>query len=112
MITTKQRAYLRGLANKVPALYQVGKGGVTENFITMILDSLEKNELIKITVLENSGCTPREICDEVIAATNAEPVQVSSNSHLEIGHWWPDHIILFHVQFIFSFVSISLRSIL
>lgn len=76
MITTKQRAYLRGLANKVPALYQVGKGGVTENFITMILDSLEKNELIKITVLENSGCTPREICDEVIAATNAEPVQV------------------------------------
>jgi len=76
MITTKQRAYLRGLANKVPALYQVGKGGVTENFVTMILDSLEKNELIKITVLENSGCTPREICDEVVAATGAEPVQV------------------------------------
>ena len=76
MITTKQRAYLRGLANKVPALYQVGKGGVTENFIAMILDSLEKNELIKITVLENSGCTAREICNEVVAATESEPVQV------------------------------------
>ena len=31
MITTKQRAYLRGLANKVPALYQVGKGGVVRD---------------------------------------------------------------------------------
>ncbi len=76
MITTKQRAYLRGLANKVPALYQVGKGGVSENFIKMILDSLEKNELIKITVLENTGCTTREICNQVVALTDAEPVQV------------------------------------
>ena len=79
MITTKQRAYLRGLANKIPALYQVGKGGVNENFIKMIDDTLEKNELIKVTVLENSGCTPREICGEVIAAVGAEPVQVIGN---------------------------------
>ena len=40
MITTKQRAYLRGLANKIPALYQVGKGGVNNNFIAMIEDAL------------------------------------------------------------------------
>lgn len=79
MITTKQRAYLRGLANKIPALYQVGKGGVNENFIKMIDDTLEKNELIKVTVLENSGCTPREICGEVVSAVGAEPVQVIGN---------------------------------
>lgn len=82
MITTKQRAYLRGLANKIPALYQVGKGGVNDNFIEMIDDALEKNELLKVTVLENSGETPRDICHQVMDATNAEPVQVIGNKFI------------------------------
>lgn len=82
MITTKQRAYLRGLANRIPALYQVGKGGVNQNFIDMINDALEKNELIKVTVLENSGESAREICHQVIDATNSDPVQVIGNKFI------------------------------
>jgi len=33
MITSKQRAYLRGLGASCPAIMQVGKGGVSENLI-------------------------------------------------------------------------------
>ena len=51
MITTKQRAYLRGLANDMPALYQMGKGGLSDEFIAQIEEALEANELIKINVL-------------------------------------------------------------
>ena len=31
MLTSKQRAYLRGVANNYETLYQVGKNGITEN---------------------------------------------------------------------------------
>ena len=41
MINSKQRAYLRGLANREPALYQVGKDGINDNMVALILDALE-----------------------------------------------------------------------
>ena len=46
MITSKQRAFLRGLANKIDASVQVGKGGINDNMIGLIRDTLEKKELI------------------------------------------------------------------
>jgi len=76
MINSKQRAFLRGLANSVPALYQIGKGGINENMIKLINDTLEVNELIKVHVLGNSSSDVRELCNELATATNAEPVQV------------------------------------
>ncbi|MGL5615339.1 MAG: ribosome assembly RNA-binding protein YhbY [Sarcina sp.] len=69
MITTKQRAYLRSLANRMDPIFQVGKGGIEENFIKQVETALEARELIKIKVLENSGLTAKEassiICEEV-----------------------------------------------
>lgn len=69
MITTKQRAYLRSLANRMDPIFQVGKNGIEDNFIKQVQDALEARELIKIKVLENSGLTAREasqiICEEV-----------------------------------------------
>ena len=38
LMTSKERAYLRGLANRVPSLYQVGKDGISENVIKQIDD--------------------------------------------------------------------------
>ena len=75
MINSRQRAYLRGLANTIPALYQIGKGGINENMIKLINDTLEVNELIKVHVLSNSSDV-RELCNELATATNAESVQV------------------------------------
>ncbi len=75
-MTGKQRAYLRGLANKIPAKYQIGKNGIDYNFLSLLRDALEKNELIKIHVLENSTEDPRSACGQLCETLDAEPVQV------------------------------------
>ncbi len=77
MITSKQRAYLRGLANGLPAIMQIGKGGLTENLLKTLSDALEARELIKLTVLENSGEEPREVLNALAEALGAEPVAVT-----------------------------------
>ena len=75
-MTGKQRAYLRGLANKIPAKYQIGKNGIDYNFLSLLRDALEKNELIKIHVLENSMEDPRSACGQLCETLDAHPVQV------------------------------------
>ena len=76
MITSKQRAFLRGLANKIDASVQVGKGGINDNMIGLVRDTLEKKELIKIHVLENAFSETRDVCHELAEIINAEEVQV------------------------------------
>lgn len=76
MLTSKQRSYLRGLANTIPPIFQVGKGGINDNMIKQFADALEARELIKATVLNNSLSEARDICEELSEATNAEVVQV------------------------------------
>ena len=71
MLTSKQRAYLRGLANSIPAIMQIGKGGISENLAKTVSDALEARELIKLTVLENSMQTPREAADEMAEVVGA-----------------------------------------
>lgn len=78
-MTSKERAYLRGLANRVPSLYQVGKDGVSENMIKQIDDALEARELIKGNVLENSMMTAREVAEELASQTASQVVQVIGN---------------------------------
>lgn len=75
-LTTKQRAYLRSLATHLETIMQVGKGGVGEALVKTVSDALEARELIKMRVLENSGATPRELAEELAAATNAAVVTV------------------------------------
>ena len=76
MITSKQRAYLRGLANGVPSICQIGKDGVTENLVKQLDSALTARELVKSNVLENAPCTAREACSELAELLSAEPVQV------------------------------------
>ena len=76
MITSKQRAYLRSLANPLPAIMQIGKGGVNENMLKTFSDALEARELIKMKVLENSDATPRDLAEELAAATDSTVVTV------------------------------------
>ena len=76
MITSKERAYLRGLANDIPAIMQIGKGGVGENLIKTVSDALEARELIKLTVLENSMESPKEVANALAEATSADVVGV------------------------------------
>ena len=75
-LTSKQRAQLRGLANSIDTILQVGKDGIGENLIKQVDDALEARELIKGRVLENSMLTPREAAEELAGKARAEVVQV------------------------------------
>lgn len=74
-ITSKQRAYLRSLANTVEPLLQVGKGGVTDGLIAQLDQLLEHHELVKVHILRTADYDARELCGELAEATGAEPVQ-------------------------------------
>ena len=77
MLTSKQRAQLRALASNEPTIMQIGKSGITDTLIATVSDALEARELIKLTVLENSGEDPKEILHSLAAALQADPVAVT-----------------------------------
>ncbi len=76
MLTSKQRAYLRSLANGYDTILIVGKGGVSDQTIKQAADAIKKRELIKGKVLESAGATPREISEQIANEINADVVQV------------------------------------
>ena len=93
MITTKQRAQLRSLANDMPARYQLGKNGVTGEFLAQMEEALEANELIKISVLKNSGYTAKEAMTELCECLRCEAVSaVGSKVVIYRRAFDPDHV--------------------
>ena len=78
-MTSKQRAYLRGLANKIDAIFQVGKNGISDNLFMQVNDALEARELIKLNVLETSPEDIQEIANTLSEATNSVLVQTVGN---------------------------------
>ena len=75
MLTGKERAYLRRLANDLSQIFQIGKNGIEETFLKQVEEALEKRELIKIKVLENSGLETREASDYICSKVGAEGIQ-------------------------------------
>ncbi|MCI8477756.1 MAG: ribosome assembly RNA-binding protein YhbY [Oscillospiraceae bacterium] len=75
-LTSKQRAQLRGLANRIDTIVHIGKDGLGENLIQQTDDALEARELIKCRVLENAMLTARETAAALAQATRSEVVQV------------------------------------
>lgn len=76
MLTSKQRAELRGQATTIDTTLMVGKGGVTEAVIAEAENQLITRELVKGKVLEGAMMTAREVCDEICEATGADGVGV------------------------------------
>ena len=75
-MTSKDRSHLRSLANTIDPIFQVGKGGVSDNLIKQVDDALEARELIKLTVLETSPDDGMDIGNELASKTNSTLVQV------------------------------------
>ena len=75
MLTGKQRAALRAMANTLQPVFQIGKGNINENFVEQIDGVLETRELIKISILETADVSAREASDMLCEALGAEPVQ-------------------------------------
>ncbi len=76
MLTSKQRASLRAMANPIDTIFQVGKGGVNDQMCKSIADALEARELIKLKVLDNSDYTAKEAANEIAEAVGADVVSV------------------------------------
>ncbi len=75
MLTPKQRAELKAMANSLDASFQIGKGGVNDAQAAQIDDYLRVHELIKIRVLENSLLTAREAAEDIAERIGADVVQ-------------------------------------
>ena len=75
-MTSKQRAYLKSLAVNLDTIFQIGKGGVTDEICKQLLNALNAKELIKIRVLESSPVEPKEAAQLICEAINAEVVLV------------------------------------
>ncbi len=76
MLTSKQRAQLRGIANSYETIFQIGKGGINDQLIKQIDEALTARELIKLRVLETAPVSAREAADETAPKVNADVVQV------------------------------------
>ncbi len=75
-MTSKQRAYLKGLAMTMNPIFQIGKSSVTPEITQAVDEALEARELIKISVLKNCFDDPRGIAELIAERTRSEVVQV------------------------------------
>ena len=76
MLTSKQRAYLRGLANGLDPILHMGKGGLSDAMIRQADDALPARELLKGKALETAPISARETAQAIAEAVGAEVVQV------------------------------------
>ena len=76
MLTGKQRAALRRMANTMDTIIQIGKGGLSEESFRTIDNALEARELIKLRVLETSPHSPREAADILSEKLSCDVVSV------------------------------------
>ena len=75
-MTSKQRAYLKSLAQTMEPIFQIGKASLTPENTQAISEALAARELIKIRVLENSLYTSREAAEQLAESCGCEVVQV------------------------------------
>ena len=79
MISTKDRAKLRGIAQKLEPTVLIGKAGLASEVFDEIVNVLEKHEIAKIRLLQNSGLSTKIAMEEICKSISAEPVQQIGN---------------------------------
>ncbi|MCM3692348.1 ribosome assembly RNA-binding protein YhbY [Neobacillus niacini] len=80
MLTGKQKRYLRSKAHHLDPIFQVGKGGVNENMVKQVADTLEARELFKISVLQNCEEDKNVVAQQLAEGTGADIVQIIGNT--------------------------------
>lgn len=75
-MTSKERAYLKGLAMNIDPILHIGKSSLTDEIVNAVIEVLEARELIKIAVLKNCLDDPKEIAQAIAENTRSEVVQV------------------------------------
>ncbi len=75
-LTSKQRAFLRAMANGLETILYVGKEGIGDNLIKQADGALKTRELIKGRVQEHAPLSAREAAEQLAESTGAHTVQV------------------------------------
>jgi len=75
MLNSKQRAYLRSLGNELEPVFQIGKGGLTDELLDQLDLVLEARELIKVRVLKNCLEDEDDLADQISEALDCDVVQ-------------------------------------
>lgn len=75
-MTSKQRAYLKGLAMTMDPIFRVGKSSMTPELTQAIEEALTARELVKISVLQNCTDNPKELAEILAERTRSQVVQV------------------------------------
>lgn len=75
MISSKQRAFLRKEANGLEPIFQIGKGGITDELLKQLNNALEARELIKVHILETAMLDTKQALNSIAERLSAEPVQ-------------------------------------
>lgn len=74
MLNSKQRAFLRAMSQQLDTIFQIGKGGITDETCLQIANALEARELIKARVLDNSGYSAKDAANEIAERINCDVV--------------------------------------
>ena len=88
-MTSKQRAYLKGLAMKMEPIMQLGKGSVTPENTAAVDEALAARELIKISVLQNCLDDPRQMAEVLAVGPGGNVDGKDVEMHVKVG----DHVI-------------------
>ena len=76
ILTSKQRAYLKGLASTLNPVFQVGKASLTPEVTRAVEEVFHTRELVKIAVLKNCVDDPKEIAATLADRTHSTVVHV------------------------------------
>ncbi len=81
-MTSKQRAYLKGLAMNIEPVFQIGKSGLTPEVTEAVRESFNRKELVKLAVLKNCMEDPNAMAQILAERTGSQVVQVIGKKRL------------------------------
>ena len=105
MLTNKQKSYLKGLANSLNPVTQIGKDGVTYNVIESVDDALEAKELIKLNVLKTCPQEINEVAIELASEIYKNSIIIPALGFIFGGFFVVGSDILLGLKFIFLAIS-------
>jgi RNA-binding protein len=75
-LSSKERAALRGEAQKLSATVHIGQHGLTHAVRETVDDALRTHELVKIQFTKNADVTVKDAANDLAAQLKADVVQV------------------------------------
>ena len=76
----KERQFFKKEAHSIKPIFQIGKGGLSEEMIQQIQFAIEKRELIKVSLLQNTMEEPQEAAEVLAEQTGSTIIQVMGHT--------------------------------